>query len=314
MHIIASSYRESIDEYPGNAAAFIGLANAMIFAALHGIMDPSTAYPCAQEALRRMPQLDAEYIDAKCVSGWIDLLIKRKWRQARACFELVLSKRPLFSFALSGLALSYVAEDNLGQATHYAQKAWKHNMLSCPLAALLCWTHYLSGEQKRVLEQVGEVRSSGGCGTTIFVVEALALIQTDASVGCISRLEELVSESPQSITLQGVLGYAYATLGRSSKAHEILSTLEQMGEQKKRTHGYALALVLLGFNRRQEAIECLEIAYAEGTLWSLGLRSDPILLPLHGEPRFELLRRKIGYSSNNNVWTAPPLKLLAWEA
>jgi len=314
LHMIAGFYREAIDEHPGNAAAFTGLANTMIFAALHNIIDPSSAFPRAQEALRRMPQLDAEHIDAKCAAAWLNLVVERKWRQARAGFAEVLVKRPRSSFALSGMALVCVTEDRLQEATRYAREAWMQNTLACSLAALSCWTSYLTADFEQALELAGEVRTSGGCGGTVLVIEALTLIESGPAARHIGRVEEIASDLPQNLTLQGALGYACAIAGRRAKAVEILQMLEQLSEQKKRNHGYALALVLLGLERRQEAIGWLEAAYEEGAMWSLGFRSDPILRPLRGEPRFELLWRKIGASVGSGIQAVPSVEYIAYGA
>ena len=67
-----------------------------------------------------------------------------------------------------------------------------------------------------------------------------------------------------------------------------------MSDRKKSDCGYALALILLGLGRTQQAVHWLEQAFEQGSVWSLGYRGDPILQPLRGEPRFEALLRKIG--------------------
>jgi hypothetical protein len=55
-----------------------------------------------------------------------------------------------------------------------------------------------------------------------------------------------------------------------------------------------LALISMGMNSNQEAISWLEAAYAEGSLWSLGLGTDPMLERFKGDVRFERLLSKIG--------------------
>jgi tetratricopeptide (TPR) repeat protein len=303
LSTLAGYYREAIDANSTNTVAFVGLANAMIFAALFGVMDPSAAYPRAREALRRMPQLEAATVDQKCAEAWINLAYERNWRRARAGFDDLVSHSQATSWALSGRALLSIAEDHLQEAARCAWEAWQRNPLVCSLAALLCWIQYLSGDYARAIEQADEVRTSGGCGTTVVAIEALALIQAGPVADNLVHLEEIVGESSQSYTLQGILGYAYAICGQTDKALEIFHNLKQMNELKKRSNGYALALVLIGLNRSDEAISWLEAAYVEGSLWSLGLRSDPILRPLHGMPRFESLLRKIGSFAASDVMT-----------
>ncbi len=295
LHTIASHYRAAIDECPENAAAFVGLANAMIFAALHDVMAPSAAFARAREALRRMPRMDAAGPDARCAEAWIHLLCERKWRQARTGFDEVLRARPWSSFALSGRALVHVAEDRLQEAARCAQKAWERNPLVCSLAALLCWIRYLAGDWEHALELAAELRMCGGYSATVAATEALALLQAGSVSGALPRIEELAGDFPRHQNLQGTLGYALALAGETEKALEIFRNLEEMSEARKRNRGYALALVAIGLDRGVEAVSWLETAYAGGEFTSLGLRSDPILRPLRDEPRFESLRRKIGF-------------------
>ena len=100
----------------------------MVFCTLNDIMDGAMAYPSALEALRRMPQIDSEHLDTKCPAAWIDMLYHFNWRQARAAFEEILSKRPS-SFALGGLAAMYVAEGRILKAEERAWEAWRINPL-----------------------------------------------------------------------------------------------------------------------------------------------------------------------------------------
>ena len=152
----------------------------------------------------------------------------------------------------------------------------------------------MSGDFDQALELVAQVRSSGASGALLAAIEALALIQTGDGGTDQRRIEALAMEFPQSQILQGTLGYAYGVSGQMDKAWAIYRNLEQMKAQKKRNNAYGLALVLLGLGRGQDAVEWLEAAYAEGALWSLGFRSDPLLGTLGGDPRYEMLLRKIG--------------------
>ncbi|HEV2484082.1 MAG TPA: hypothetical protein VGT08_01000 [Terracidiphilus sp.] len=308
IQTIADLYRKAIDEDSCNAAAFTGLANTMVFCTLNDIMDGAMAYPSAMEALRRIPQLNSEHVDAKCPAAWIDMLYNRNWRQARAGFEEVLRKRPS-SFALAGMAAMHIAEGRILQAQECAWKAWRLNPLVCSLGSLLCWTVYLSGDFQQVLDLVAQMRAGGGDGGMVTAVEALVLIQNGPVAANLGRLEKAVSDFPQNHTLQGILGYAYGILGEKNKARKNHAQLAQYCETNRKSNGYALAIVSMGLDNHQEAIAWLETAYAEGTLWSLGFRSDPILRPLMGNPRLERLVSRIGITTQYRTKTS-----FQWQA
>lgn len=291
---IASLCRKAIDHYPGNTWAYVGLANSMIMSALEGVIDGSVAYNCAIQALRHTMQQDTEDLEAKCAAAWLNLVYERKWHQARAGFEEVLSKQPKNSDALAGLSLMLIAEGNLADGSYCAGEAWKQNAMVCSLGALAGWSQYLTGNPELALHIIAQVRACGGGGAAIGVVEALALIQANPLAANNARVEFLAKESSKNQTLQGALGYAYAVSGQASEAWEIYQQMEQLNPMSKRSNGYALALIRLGLGKRQEAIEWLEAAFDEGALWSIGFRSDPLLRPLGGEQRFEMLLRKAG--------------------
>ena len=312
LSTIAGLYRNAIDLNPANGAAFTGLANSMISAALQGVMDGSLAYPCAAEALRRAAQLESrQTVDAQCAAAWLNMVYERKWRLARANFEEVLGRQPRNGFALAGLALLQIAEGDPSAGCKWAWEAWKQNTLVCALGSLVCWSIYLSGDFDQALELVAQVRSSGASGALLAAIEALALIQTGDVGPDQKRIEALAMEFPQSQILQGTLGYAYGVWGQMDKAWAIYRNLEQMKAQKKRNNAYGLALVLLGLGRGQDAVEWLEAAYAEGALWSLGFRSDPLLGTLGGDPRYEMLLRKIGATTGMLAQSIPVLEFAA---
>jgi len=300
IQIIADLYRKAIDDDSQNAAAFTGLANAMVFCALNDVVDGALAYPSAAEALRRSPQLDSQHLDARCPGAWMDLLCHRNWRQARAGFKEVLSKRPS-SFALAGLAAVHIAEDRMQEALECAWEAWRLSPLVHSLGAFFCWAVYLSGDFDQVLDLVAQIRSGGGDGALVTTVEALALIQVSKVPENICRLEKASADFPQNHTLQGILGYAHGISGEKNKARSQYERLVHGSESNSKSNGYARAIVCMGLGKNQEAISSLESAYAEGTLWSLGLRSDPMLRVFAGDPRFHRLVGKIGVATHCRV-------------
>jgi tetratricopeptide (TPR) repeat protein len=299
FNTIAGLCRKAIDQFPGNTWAYVGLANSMIMGALEGVIDGSVAYNCAIQALRHTAQQDTEDLEAKCSAAWLNLVYERKWNQSRAGFEEVLSKQPKNCDALAGLSLQLIAEGNLTDGSYCAGEAWKQNTLVCSLGALAAWSQYLAGNPELALHLIAQVRASGGSGAVVGAVEALALIQANPLAANIARVEFLANESPQNQILQGALGYAYAVSGQTGKAWEICQQMEQQNPMSKRSSGYGQALIRLGLGKRQEAVEWLEAAFEEGALWSIGFRSDPLLRPLSGEPRFEKLLRRAGPTNGN---------------
>jgi len=309
LNAIILLYRNAVDQDPGNVRALTGLANAMISAVLQGVLQGAVAFPSALEALRLARQIDPDDPETQCCAAWLDLMCEHQWLQARQGFEWVLKHQPRSSFAMGGMALLQVAEGDPACASEWAWKAWQQNVLVSALGALLCWCQYLSGEVSAAFEWLSQVRMTGGSGGFIAIVESLALLQAGDLAAAIERIEELAEERPNNRTLQGVLGYACAIDGQLNKARMLLDTISNPGPQNTKNNAYGIALIHIGFGDKQAALRWLEIALEEGSIWSFGFASDPLLARLRGDHRFDALLCKIG--SRQPTHRVGALKLVA---
>jgi tetratricopeptide (TPR) repeat protein len=91
----------------------------------------------------------------------------------------------------------------------------------------------------------------------------------------------------------GMVGRLFALHGQKDEALKILRRLRQNREQRY-TAAYALALIYVGLGDHNEALNWLEQGYREHDGFNIGpIRVDPLLAPLHGDPRFEALAERI---------------------
>jgi tetratricopeptide (TPR) repeat protein len=92
----------------------------------------------------------------------------------------------------------------------------------------------------------------------------------------------------------GYLGYAYAMAGHREKALEILKTLQDRADRQY-VIPFAFAPLYVGLGENDEAIEALWRDYEErATPFFFWLKVFPEFDPLHSDPRFIELLRKIG--------------------
>lgn len=295
LKLIAKCFREAIDLDPGNAGAFAGLSHALIVQGLmsnHRIPD---VYISAKAALERAMEIDPELPEAKCAAAWLQMVLDRDWHGARQGFDDSLHRRVPSMRALAGRALLHIAEGSPGEASGLLRKVVRQYPLHARAAALYCWSEYLAGDFRNALNLAEECRASGQSGPVLDAVEALASIHCEMPEAYLPRIETLAADSPQHELPLGVLGYACALNGQAQRAHEILHVLTQMALREKSGAPYAIALVLTGLNEKPDAVQWLEQSYRNGSLWSLGFPSDPILKSLHDEPRYALLLSKVSY-------------------
>ena len=200
-----------------------------------------------------------------------------------------------------GRAMLHIAEGCLKEASALLLEAAEQHALSTPATALHCWSEYLAGEYTNALFQIEQARASGQFGLVFDAVEALASIQLEEPDAQIERIESLAADSPHHDVLRGALGYAYGVTGQDQRARELLDAVTNPGTGSKSREPYAIALLLIGLNERRKAVQWLERSYREGSLWSLGFPSDPILAPLRNDPYYQLFMSKAGYPVPENA-------------
>ena len=88
------------------------------------------------------------------------------------------------------------------------------------------------------------------------------------------------------------LGWVLALSGKRAEAEALLRELEGAAQE-----GYvspvAFAIVHIGLNNVDQALDWAERAYDERRGWLAYLKVNPMLDPLRGAPRFEALLRKM---------------------
>jgi tetratricopeptide (TPR) repeat protein len=295
LSAIARLFREAMDLDPGNAGAFAGLSIALIAQGIWGLVHTPDAYTSAQAALQRALEIDPELPEAKCAEAWFKMVSERDWQGARRGFDEALKHKPATSRAMVGRALLYIAEERLQEASRLLQETAQQYPLSSSMSTWYCWNEYLADDYANAIHQIEQYRASGRHGPIVAAIEALAYIQLDEPGAQIERIEALATDYRHHDIVRGALGYAYAIAGQDQKSREILDAMTRPGKRNDSREPYAAALVLIGLNENQEAVKRLEQSYHEGSLWSLGFPSDPILASLRNDPHYQRFISKVSY-------------------
>jgi len=300
LTMIARLFREAMDYDPGSAEAFAGLSFAMIAQGIWGLVRTPDAYTSAIAALQRALEIDPELPEAKCAESWYKMVYLRDWAGARRGFDEALKHKPVTSRSMAGRAMLCIAEGRLPEASRLLLETAQQHPLSSSMTTWHSWNEYLSGDYANALDQIEQFRASGRYGPNTAAIEALAYIQVEAPNAQIERIESLAMDYRQHDIVRGALGYAYAMAGQRQTAREILDTMTHPGRRNDSRDPYASALVLIGLNERQEAVKQLEQSYRNGSIWSLGFLSDPMLASLRDDPRYKLFMNKVSYPETEN--------------
>jgi adenylate cyclase len=115
------------------------------------------------------------------------------------------------------------------------------------------------------------------------------------------RYDEALAEAQKSTQFSNranaslaLLGHVYARLGRRSDAEAVIKELEKRYTDKS-ADGRDLAVAYAGFDKDQ-AFAWLEKAFTDRSVFLVFLKLEPLLQPLHSDPRWNDLERRVGLS------------------
>jgi Flp pilus assembly protein TadD len=119
-----------------------------------------------------------------------------------------------------------------------------------------------------------------------------ALIRNGRADEGIAELEKAVAISPGNTIWIAQLGQAYAELGRTEQARDILRQLTELSSQQY-VSPYHFAYVLTGLGEHDKAMDWLEKAYGERAGAIYGVKGSFLFEALRSHPRFVALLKRL---------------------
>ena len=286
-------FNQAIEKDPGYAPAYAALAQSWKLLPAFNGGAPQDCFPQAETAARKALALDDTSSTAHAALASLKGLSGFDYAGAIIEYERTLQLNPNDATARQWFANDTLA--NIGQNERELaelKRAVELDPLSLIINSNLGWAYIHLGRLDEAIAQLRKTVEMDGAFYYARYTLALALELKGAIPEAIAEYQKTVSITEDSVPL-GMLGRLYAAQGRKDEAQQILQQLRQRREQRY-TPAYSLALVYLGLGDRNEALKWLEEGYRERDGFNIGpIRIDPLLTPLHGDPRFEALAEKI---------------------
>jgi TolB-like protein/Flp pilus assembly protein TadD len=286
-------FNQAIEKVPGYAPAYAALGQSWKLLPAFNGGAPQDCFPQAETAARKALALDDTSSTAHAALASLKGLSGFDYAGAIIEYERTLQLNPNDATARQWFANDTLA--NIGQNERELaelKRAVELDPLSLIINSNLGWAYIHLGRLDEAIEQLRKTVEMDGAFYYARYTLALALELKGTIPEAIAEYQKTVSITEDSVPL-GMLGRLYAAQGRKDEAQQILQQLRQRREQRY-TPAYSLALVYLGLGDRNEALKWLEEGYRERDGFNIGpIRIDPLLTPLHGDPRFEALAEKI---------------------
>jgi TolB-like protein/DNA-binding winged helix-turn-helix (wHTH) protein/Flp pilus assembly protein TadD len=286
-------YKLAVAKDPNWALPYSGLAEMYAVAGANAAIPNESCSKAKTTALNAVEK-DDTVAETHTTLGEIELWCEWDWAGADRELRRAIDVNPSFARAHSSYSRYLLAMGRINEALAESKRAVELD----PLSSRIRWDRWLlfyytgqyvaAEEQCQKMQEIDPTNSLGPlyCGD-------VALAKGDFA-HAIRELQESVSLSqggnPRAVAH---LGYAYAVVGRTADAQNILAQLKKM-PTRQYVHPVLVARVCAGLGQRQEALEWLEAGYRVHSRDLLELKYDPRLASLRSEPRFRDLLRRVG--------------------
>jgi serine/threonine-protein kinase len=283
-------FTEAVRLQPDYARAHAGLAFA--YAELAGIsLNPREQVRLAREHAAiagklddTLPELHFAMINIRQYHDW-------DWPGVEAECQRLIALAPGLaqSYQMHGWALSLLGrfEEGLSELRRAQSMDPNSSTIAGAIAANLTWSGRLDAAREETLRLI---QADPATAFGEFGLAQIELLDGDVMEG-MRRLELAVGPP---VLKEGALGYAYGVAGRRADAERAIARLESM-ITRDASPAFQIAQVYAGLGDRTRALDWLERAYSERSLWMAWLKVEPTFSALRAEPRFQALLTKMKF-------------------
>jgi serine/threonine-protein kinase len=284
----AEYFNQAIALDPTFALAYAGLGDVYGASATNGWISPREGYPKGKVAAKRALELDDTLAEAHTTLGALLMFYDFDWAAAEREYKRAIELNPNYPITYEVYSYLLSSTGRFDEAIKTAQRAVEKDPLSPPLLGDVAGAYYMA---RRYDEAITQLRKSLEMDPNHLGAH-MALGATYGAKGAheeaIKELQKANAIVPKVTQVMSLLGHAYAASGKRAEALKILGELNEMAKTGY-VSSWDLAVLYVGLGDKDRALEQLNKAYEDRAGWIIALKSDPILEPLHSDPRFETL-------------------------
>lgn len=285
-------FKEAIETDPGYALAYAGLADSYNLLARYSYLSPEDAMPKAIAAAQKAIEIDSMLGEAYTSLAFAKRYYEYDWQASEEAFKKAIDFNPGYATAHHWYAIHFAMLGKHDESIAEIKRAQELDPLSIIINTNVAWIYYFARQYDQAIKQFKKTIDMD----SNFAVAHLRLGRTYMQKG---MYEEALAEFQEAITLSGgstdmiaALAHAQAVSGRKNLAEQTLQQLIEIAKEKY-VSTYEIAIIYLGLDQKEHALDLLEKSYDERSSYLVYLRVDPRLDPLRSDSRFETLLKKM---------------------
>jgi TolB-like protein/Tfp pilus assembly protein PilF len=280
--------KEALALDPEFALAWAELGRAHSNEANWGWASSSDGYGRAREALGRALTLEPDLAEAHAGMAWIQSAHDWDWRAGETSFRRAVELAPGNALVLHQAGLFEASMGRFDQGIELTRRAVEQDPLSAG-------AYFFLGIELVLAERFADARMALTKSLDLAPQRAATRSWLAVTLLLLGRNDEALTEAmrePEGWARNFALALIHHAAGRSAEAEEALRTLigTNAGDA-----AYQIAEVYAVHGDIDAAFEWLERAYVQKDAGMPWTKIDPFLRSLHGDPRWNVFLRKLGF-------------------
>jgi len=286
-------FKDAIEKDTNYAQAFAGLADSYRLLGVYGYIPEKEGYQKSKSYVMKALEIDESLSEAHTTLASIKLDYEWDWEGAKKEYERAIQLNPNYGSAHQWYAnyLSYI-EGRHKEALNEAMRARELDPLSPIINQNVGRRLYFARQYGQAIEEIKNALKIEPEFWPSHRVLGLSYLGKEMFPQAIEELEKAVDLSGGGLDPLMRLGYAYAVTGNQDKAIQIMNDLKSRSKDEH-IPPIAYAMIYIGIDDNDLAIEFLEKAYEERSSELTKLKVHPFYDSLRSDPRFINLLKKM---------------------
>jgi serine/threonine-protein kinase len=290
-------FQQAIQKDSRYAQAFAGEADAYALLADFNVLPAREVLPKVSGAAQQALSLDDTLAEAHTSLAWAQFH-DLAWNNAEKEFQRAIELNPSYPAAHSWYGEFQMARGRFDQAREEMTRAYKLDPLSPVLSLALAGRSYYARDYGQAIEQCQKILAMDSTFIPAHVYLARAYQQKAAMPEAIGEFRKALEISEGDTNELAALAQAFAVSHQESEARKILDQLKERSQQTY-VQPMWMAVIHIGLGEKDQAIDWMQKAYDDRSVWLVYLKIDPLFDPIRNDERFSELLRRTGLGMSN---------------
>ncbi len=284
-------FEQSVHRDPGFATAYAALADVYATVAYHQVVPEKESVAKAKAAAARALELDPALAEAHAVLAWIQCFYDWDWVRGEPGLRRALELNPNSARTHDWYSEALLLAGRFDQAIAESKRALALDPLSYRVSGNIAVILYCAHRYDQAIRQARQTLEINPHYYQANTMLGTSLAEKRMYPEAAAALRAALADYPRDPDTMAHLAAVEAAIGKRDEALRLTEELEH-SEPKPYYH---LAFLYAASGDKKRAFDALNKAYAHRDGDMLSLNVDPAFDGLHGDPRFEVLWKKIGW-------------------